>query len=536
MVFEEKLRKNRAVGDSGILNAPLKPVGEFHLLAIGIDHYGNWGKLDAAVSDVAELCALMEVRYGFKQSNIITIPEKEATIPNFHDKIRKYLPENEDTKLGEDDFLLIWLAGHGNYDDGSDLSYFIPVDGSENFVGGDWLDYEPFKRYFKNIEARQILLISDSCFAAGLLGTRNNKYKPEPLPKNHALRQLQEKGRRAITSGGFQEVDDSAFGDHSVFAYAALNVLRRNQKQLLSMEEFFLNVWLEIDEGFGQKPDRGRLLSAGCQGGEFAFILNETRGDIKDRTQYYKSIIYGTNDTSRLNDVAVDKPKPKQVKVKNPSRLKFDSQFDHDIVLGKLCFYAVVCKEYDGFRFAGLASHRLIKTRKIKRIWYPQKLGDPIGAGFPVLYLEFTNGSILAGYQDEEELIGVLSRTYPSGFPANKKGGLSWSATKRIASKVAYSINLKGMNGSDKDGVLTIRSPFSGRIYEDIKLDQEYSMDELRAYDDFNILTKISLLNEVVEFGVRAKLSKTHVLKGHWVDEGQPLFDVIMPQFEGEWN
>ena len=298
----EPLRQKRAAADSGAVAEGANSLGEFHLLAVGIDQYEDtkWSLLNSPLNDVAAICAVLELRYGFERKNIEVIPSKAATKNEIFSKLLEYssaenVNENVEKVLSEDDSLMIWLAGHGREHKGTGRSFFIPRNGPTEFCPQTWLDYGLFGDVLKGIKARHILLVSDSCFAAGIFNDRGKPDENITSPE-YAKYHMQYKSRRAITSGAYIDtVSDDGVDGYSIFTHTALEVLRTNKRTHLSSKGFCGLIENTIDEAFCQYPREGELRSVIRNGGQFAFILKECSGDFEASKQHYLKVARGEN-------------------------------------------------------------------------------------------------------------------------------------------------------------------------------------------------------------------------------------------------
>ncbi|WP_026941351.1 SEL1-like repeat protein [Hellea balneolensis] len=306
----------RAATDSGDIRQNEVEVGDFHLLAVGInlyDHVG-WNDLKSANNDVAALCALMELRYGFKEENIVLIPEAEATKGAIFSALRNFSPLRKSTrKLGPNDSLLIWLAGHGEKDvyepeeEENDingnlkrLSYFIPKNAPPEYCGETWINYTDFVSHLEPIRARHILVVSDSCFSAGIFERNKNNLGADDSTVEAAKGEMRFASRRALTSDADMRtvIDWGAYQNHSVFAYPALNFLTRNRQSHLSSSGFAWNIKKDMSskhQSF-QRPREGKLDIDGNKGGQFAFILESSiyefsESEFKERKSHYLNIV-----------------------------------------------------------------------------------------------------------------------------------------------------------------------------------------------------------------------------------------------------
>ncbi|MGE5439500.1 MAG: caspase family protein, partial [Bacteroidota bacterium] len=102
--------------------------GRYFGLIIGINSYsGYWPSLRCAVNDAKEISKILKDRYRF--DSVITILDKDATRRNIMQSL-EWLSNN----LNKDDNLLIFYAGHGQFNKVLNKGYWVPVDANVNSV------------------------------------------------------------------------------------------------------------------------------------------------------------------------------------------------------------------------------------------------------------------------------------------------------------------------------------------------------------------------------------------------------------------
>jgi hypothetical protein len=228
-------------------------LGRYYALVIGNDVYADLPRLRTAVADARVVASLLEDDYGF---TVTRLENADRT------KIVSALNGYRST-LGAGDNLLIFYAGHGWFDEEAQQGYWLPVDA----VLGDptnWVSNATITDMLRAIPARHVLIVADSCYSGTL--TRGVRAKSS----DRALTRLAEKrSRTALTSGGLEPVEDGR-GEHSVFAMAFTDALRRND-QILDAHSLFIAmrrpVMLEAD----QTPEYSDIRRAGHDGGDFLF-------------------------------------------------------------------------------------------------------------------------------------------------------------------------------------------------------------------------------------------------------------------------
>lgn len=228
--------------------------GTHYLLVIGIDNYVHFKKLNKAVRDAIAVKDLLTKRYQFEEINTFTLFDEEATRENIIQKFRLLVG-----KLEPNDSLLIYYAGHGNYDEMLDMGYWIPVE-SEPSKTGAYLSNNDLILFINKMKGRHIFLVSDSCFSGTLLAEARDAYtdKVKDLPSRWAL----SSGRKELV------LDDSPF------VKSFLTYLEANKEQELLVQDLISYVERNTANNAAQTPFGNRLKSVGDQGGAFVFRLS----------------------------------------------------------------------------------------------------------------------------------------------------------------------------------------------------------------------------------------------------------------------
>jgi uncharacterized caspase-like protein/predicted nucleic acid-binding Zn-ribbon protein len=242
--------------------------GRYHALVIGNNDYRHLRRLQTAVADAEDLAKVLRERYGFETTTVI-----DGT----RDDILQSLNELRRDLTSEDN-LLIYYAGHGNYDELNRRGHWLPVDAREDDTT-NWIAVDQVTDILRWMNAKQVLVIADSCYSAAL--TRSVEAQ---MPVGYTDRErrrwleeiLQKKARVAITSGGLEPVLDAGGGTHSVFANALLDVLTENASLLdgrhLHEAIDYRVTAAAADLRFDQLPEYAPLKFAGHDGGTFFFV------------------------------------------------------------------------------------------------------------------------------------------------------------------------------------------------------------------------------------------------------------------------
>lgn len=237
--------------------------GTFKALVIGIDDYAdsNIADLETAENDAVKMADILRSEYGFEVTSLIGTQASKKTI---YDSLRDLANHTKPT-----DSILIYYAGHGDLDRLYDDGWWIPQDATHGNPL-TYLENVQVQRAMKTMNAKHVLLISDSCYSGTLFG-KSRGLAPK-IDDKYYLNLFNEKSRWGITSGNKTPVSDTGAEGHSVFAYQLLKVLKSNDKPYLSTQEIYTSIAPIIANINGQQPLCGPIRNCGDQGGGFVFI------------------------------------------------------------------------------------------------------------------------------------------------------------------------------------------------------------------------------------------------------------------------
>ena len=261
-------------GDTAGLPQALTPfVGDYWLLAIGIDRYDYWPSLRNAVNDARSVAEMMVKHYGFQRKHVITLFDAEATEKNI---INAFVHLKE--QLSDTDSLLIYYAGHGildQFDEGS----WIPVDARENEIS-QFITTQRVNRMIGKLPARHIFLVADACYSGSLFVSRSGSLRlPRVFNNRFFIENSRRFSRQALSSGGIEEVLDEGVNGHSIFAYHFLRELQLNQAPFLAASHLSARVEKMVARNAVQKPRWDHLRNANDEDGEFFFIRRQPPPD-----------------------------------------------------------------------------------------------------------------------------------------------------------------------------------------------------------------------------------------------------------------
>ena len=200
------------------------PNGTRRALVIGNDSYldDNIQDLTTAVSGASAMAEILETKYGF-ETTLLTNATRREIITAFSEL---------QSVQGEDDYILIYYAGHGARSDRDEsITYWLPVEAQANDLSleadgikSDWITNE-----LRAMEARHVMIVADSCYAGAMVRPPRFTVAEEEISPRRLEWLVNRRSRTVLSSGGDAPVlDASVDGNHSVFTKALLELLENN--------------------------------------------------------------------------------------------------------------------------------------------------------------------------------------------------------------------------------------------------------------------------------------------------------------------
>jgi uncharacterized caspase-like protein len=211
--------------------------------------------LETPAADVAKIAEVLRSRFGYEVQVI-----NNAGKGDIVSAVNRIAAD-----VHADDSVLLFYAGHGYLMEDTDMGFWIPVDASVK-TAANWISNTDISKLLKAIPAKQLILVSDSCFSGSL--TKEQKVSADGVKREDVLR------RRSVvvlSSGGEEPVSDEGRNGHSVFAWNLIKTLEATGGITPGTE-----VWRSVHGGvtkeFPQQPQYGAVVSAGhMAGGEYLF-------------------------------------------------------------------------------------------------------------------------------------------------------------------------------------------------------------------------------------------------------------------------
>lgn len=211
--------------------------------------------LETPITDVSRVALILEARFGF-ETHVI----KNAGQADIIAALNKMAAD-----IKPDDRVLLFYAGHGYLMEDINMGFWIPVDASVKTAKG-WISNSDIAKLLAEISAKQMILISDSCFSGSL--TREQRISVEQA---HPDEILQRRSVVVLSSGGDEPVSDEGKEGHSIFAWNLIRTLE-STGDLTPGVRVWRTVKGEVMKDYPQEPQYGAVVSAGhANGGDFLF-------------------------------------------------------------------------------------------------------------------------------------------------------------------------------------------------------------------------------------------------------------------------
>ena len=203
-----------------------KNIGKSYALIFATNQYEYWNNLSNPIPDAQAVAKDLQEIYSY-EIDLVQNPTQNQIIL----KLKEYLQK----KFEPNDQLLIFFAGHGQYDETFGEGYVVAKDSRlDDEAKSSYLSYATLRTYINNMQSKHILLVMDVCFGGTFdpqLASKNLRGIPPNKPNDDELeafvnRKLQARTRRYITSGGKEYVSDGTPGMHSPFVRKFLEALR----------------------------------------------------------------------------------------------------------------------------------------------------------------------------------------------------------------------------------------------------------------------------------------------------------------------
>ncbi|MGF7214343.1 tetratricopeptide (TPR) repeat protein [Spirosoma lacussanchae] len=233
--------------------------GRFFALLISVQTYQDilLPSLSEPHNDARRLAATLIQHYGFDSTRVIHL--QDPTRADLLDELDDLV-----SRIREDDKLLVFFSGHGQFDPVTQQGYWMLRDASRR--RGTWINNAEIQQSLNAIPARHLLLISDACFSGSMIA------KSE-VAAGTAIDLLSQPGRTVMTSGSL-----TAVPERSLFSDYMLRRLNQNKEKYLSASRLFYSfreAVMKESRLKNQVPQYGVFAGQEDKGGEFVFIRQQ---------------------------------------------------------------------------------------------------------------------------------------------------------------------------------------------------------------------------------------------------------------------
>ncbi len=207
-----------------------------YALLIGTDKYDHWSDLVNPIYDVETVSEILSDSYGFEAETLLNPEQEDVLIKIKEYSQKKYRPQDQ---------LLIFIAGHGQFDEAFGEGYIVTRGSLDNDEAKTtYIPHSVLRNIIDNIPCEHILLVMDVCFSGTFdpVIAKSRAAVYDDLDDAELLvRKLSKKTRRYLTSGGKEYVSDGIPGKHSPFAQKFIEVLksRGGEDRIITLHEIY---------------------------------------------------------------------------------------------------------------------------------------------------------------------------------------------------------------------------------------------------------------------------------------------------------
>lgn len=242
--------------------------GKYYALVIASNRYEKLDDLVTPINDAEAIAGILKEKYGF-------------TVTKLYDATRYELLSALNAMrrdLTEKDNLLIYYAGHGEYDKANNRGHWLPVD-AERDSTANWVSTVAITDIINAMSAKHVLVVADSCYSGALTRSAGTELDPgmsEEVRMKWLRVIAKTRSRYVLTSGGVKPVLDDGGNGHSIFANALIKALRENQG-VLEGSKLYRQIKSQImaraeELNVEQVPRYAKLKRTGHEYGEFLLV------------------------------------------------------------------------------------------------------------------------------------------------------------------------------------------------------------------------------------------------------------------------
>ncbi len=233
-----------------------------YLLVIAANEYENWDQLKEPVPNANRFIDILIQKYQFERSNLKVLFNEDYTIDNLEKELNILAD-----KMSVNDNLIIYYAGHGYFDKGKNMGYWIPADGVPEIshLTNSYLSNDDLISYIRPNKGRHILIIVDACFAGSLI--KSNYRGSDPNKSNWEAVKLTTYASRQVLASNINNL----VKDENPFSEVIISFFEKSRKNFLTNDLIY-----QVKKEVNKRKNNQILKSGRIEGddhGEFEFEL-----------------------------------------------------------------------------------------------------------------------------------------------------------------------------------------------------------------------------------------------------------------------
>jgi hypothetical protein len=241
------------------------------------DRYAHWDPLNNPIYDAEILKQELDTNYGYVPSDIIKNPSKI--------QVFTALEGLQDRKFSKQDRLLIYFAGHGDFNPKTGIGYLVSADtktAADDSDRSSFTSFSDLRDMIDHLPVEHILVVLDVCFGGTFdKAIADSRLRgDDPIDKQKLIdRSMEGRSRMYLASGGVRAVNDGDPGRHSPFARSFLTILRHYGGSLgvVNMDEIKASMRKMLDP----TPRAGPFYTQDVYA-DYVFIANSNARPVHD--------------------------------------------------------------------------------------------------------------------------------------------------------------------------------------------------------------------------------------------------------------
>jgi WD40 repeat protein len=237
------VRKTEAVVLSTAEDTLIRDWGpiQYYALVIGEAAYPqSFPSVTTPAKNAASVARVLQNEFNFQVERL-----PNATRKQILDALDRYRHRAD---IDNNANLLIYYSGHGAYEDDTEVAYWQPVDADPQSPS-TWVSSDDVINRIRGINARHVLIVSDSCFSGGFFESTLSQ-----IPIMSLDQSMRRPSREIMTAGEKEYVDALGPDGYSTFTFSFLQALHDVPNNVFTAEQLFY----EYVKKYVQRNDKNR--------------------------------------------------------------------------------------------------------------------------------------------------------------------------------------------------------------------------------------------------------------------------------------